>query len=80
MKTFKMADLLKKDHKALNEELDKLKAQLLQVKTKAISRKSSDDSSEAGRLKKQIARLNTALNQPEQVKEVKATKKEKDNK
>ncbi len=65
MKTYKMADLLKKDHKTLNEDLAKLTAELNQTRVRALSRKSSDDSSSAGKIRKQIARIRTALNQPE---------------
>lgn len=77
MKTYKMADLLKKDHKTLNEDLAKLKTELNQIKVKGLSKKSSDDTSSAGKVRKQIARIQTALNQPEQVKKSVETKKPK---
>ena len=67
MKTYKMAELLKKDQKALNEDLTKLKGELNKAKLKAISRKNSDDSSSANKLRKQIARIHTALNQPKPI-------------
>lgn len=72
MKTYKMAELLKKDQKALSEDLAKLKSELNQTKLKAISRKNSDDTSGANKLRKQIARIHTALNQPESISKEKA--------
>jgi ribosomal protein L29 len=72
MKTYKMADLLKKDVKALNEDMAKLKADLSQLKVKAGFRKNNEDTSGASKIKKQIARIQTALNHPQaEVKEVK---------
>ena len=67
MKVYKMAELLKKDQKALREDLAKLKTELNQTKLKAISRKNSDDTSTSNKLRKQIARIHTALNQPEPI-------------
>jgi ribosomal protein L29 len=78
MKTYKMADLLKKDQKTLNEDLAKLKTELNQIRVKGLSKKSSDDTSGAGKVRKQIARIQTALNQPEPVKKTAKAKKEQD--
>ncbi len=75
-----MADLLKKDQKTLNEDLTKLRTELNQIKVKAISKKRSEDTSQAGKVRKQIARIQTALNykNPTPTKEVKATKEAKE--
>lgn len=62
MKAYKMADLAKKDTKTLGEDMAKLVSQLNEVKVKATMRKMSDDSSEAKKIRKQIARIQTALN------------------
>ena len=62
MKKYKMTDLLKKDEKSLSEDMAKLSSQLTDIKIKATTRKMSDDSSEAKKIKKQIARTQTALN------------------
>jgi len=68
MKAYKMTDLLKKDTKTLNKDLENLSSQLSDVKTKATTRKISDDSSEAKKIRKNIARVQTALNNPRKVK------------
>lgn len=68
MKAYKMADLAKKDTKTLQEDMAKLSAELNEVKVKATMRKMSDDSSQAKKIKKQIARIQTALNASEPVK------------
>lgn len=62
MKAYKMADLAKKDTKTLQEDMAKLTAELNEVRVKATMRKMSDDSSQAKKIKKQIARIKTALN------------------
>lgn len=62
MKAYKMADLAKKDTKTLQEDMAKLTAELNEVRVKATMRKMSDDSSQAKKIKKQIARIQTALN------------------
>lgn len=62
MKAYKMADLAKKDTKALQEDMAKLVSELSEVKVKATMRKMSDDSSQAKKIRKQIARIKTALN------------------
>jgi ribosomal protein L29 len=71
MKVYKMADLLKKDQKTLNEDLAKLKIELNEARVKATMRKASDDTSSQRKIRKQIARIQTALNAPVQAKEVK---------
>lgn len=76
MKAYKMTDLLKKDAKTLNEDMTKLSSQLNDLKIKATARKMSDDSSEAKKIKKNIARIQTALNQPKEVRQVKSEKVE----
>lgn len=63
MKAYKIQDLLKKDLKSLNEDLTKLKAELIEVKISHNLRKSSDDTSQQVKLRKQIARILTALKQ-----------------
>lgn len=73
-----MTDLLKKDHQALNEEITKLQAELNQIKVKSLSRKNSDDTSKAAKLRKQIARVQTAINYPQPVKKIEKAKKEQD--
>lgn len=81
MKAYKMTDLLKKDTKTLNEDMAKLISQLNDVKIKGTTRKMSDDSSEAKKIRKQIARIQTALNSvavAAQVKESKSAKKEEE--
>ena len=79
MKAYKMADLAKKDAKALNEDMAKLTSELNEVRVKATMRKISDDSSQAKKIKKQIARIQTALNAQveEKPKAVSAKKEEK---
>ncbi len=79
MKVYKMADLAKKDAKALNEDMAKLTSELNEVRVKATMRKISDDSSQAKKIKKQIARIQTALNAQveEKPKAVSAKKEEK---
>ncbi|HRV76179.1 MAG: 50S ribosomal protein L29 [Candidatus Nomurabacteria bacterium] len=72
MKAYKMTDLLKKDAKTLNEDMAKLNSQLTDLKIKATTRKMSDDSSEAKKVKKNIARIQTAFNAPKEVKPVKS--------
>lgn len=62
MKAYKMADLAKKDEKTLQEDMAKLVTELNEVRVKATMRKMSDDSSQAKKIKKQIARIQTALN------------------
>jgi ribosomal protein L29 len=82
MKAYKMADLLKKDQKTLNEDLTKLKAELNEVRVKATMRKASDDTSYQRKIRKQIARIQTALNAPakEVKKEAKSTSAKKEGK
>lgn len=70
-----MADLLKKDQKNLMADLSKLKSELVDIKTKARLRKASDDSSDSSKIKKQIARVNTALSQLAKVEAKKEDKK-----
>lgn len=77
MKKYKMTDLIKKDTKALSEDLAKLQSQLNDVKVKATTRKISDDSSEAKKIRKNIARIQTTLNAPKEVKETKEPKSTK---
>lgn len=62
MKAYKMADLAKKDNNTLQEDMAKLTSELNEVRVKATMRKMSDDTSEAKKIKKQIARIQTALN------------------
>lgn len=63
MKAYKIQDLLKKDLKSLNEDLTKLKAELIEVRISHGLRKNSDDTSQQLKLRKQIARILTALQQ-----------------
>ena len=63
MKTYKMADLLKKDQKALNEELTKLSKELQASLQKVRTSRSGEDVHLNAKLKKQIARVKTAIKQ-----------------
>ncbi len=88
MKILKMQDLLKKSQSTLQEDLQKLQTELNEIKVKTISRKNGDDTHTGTKIRKQIARIHTALNHPqaqtskvaepqEEVKPVKAAKEVK---
>lgn len=63
MKTYKMADLLKKDQKALNEELTKLSQGLQTSLQKVRTNRSGEDVHSNAKFKKQTARVKTAIRQ-----------------
>jgi ribosomal protein L29 len=65
MKILRMQDLLKKSQSALQEDLQKLQAELTEIKVKTISRKNGDDTHTGTKIRKQIARIHTALNHPQ---------------
>jgi ribosomal protein L29 len=72
MKKVKVQDLLKKSQEDLIQDLKKLQLELSELKIEATMRKPSDDNSSARKVKKQIARTQTAISQV--VKQIPATK------
>lgn len=72
MKKVKVQDLLKKSQEDLIQDLKKLQLELSELKVEATMRKPSDDNSSARKVKKQIARTQTAISQL--VKQFSATK------
>ena len=72
MKKVKVQDLLKKTQKDLHQDLEKLQLELNKLRVEATMRKPSEDNSSAQKVKKQIARTQTAINQV--VKQIPATK------
>ncbi|MBP7768995.1 50S ribosomal protein L29 [Candidatus Saccharibacteria bacterium] len=63
MKKVKVQDLLKKTQKDLHQDLEKLQLELNKLRVEATMRKPSEDNSSAQKVKKQIARTQTAINQ-----------------
>ncbi len=63
MKAYRIQDLIKKDAESLTQDLAKLKAELVELKISHGLRKNSDDTSKQLKLRRQIARILTAINQ-----------------
>jgi ribosomal protein L29 len=78
MKAYKIEDLLKKDGAALRQDLLKLKDELLELKISHGSRKNSDDTSQILKLRRQIARILTALSQKENQQSTKTVEEKKE--